>query len=173
MGHYSDQEERRKKEQVVPQWVYAMESPKIEDNQPLRGVCAPSGYQPVRPIPQELSNYVSVAKYHCNRGYEVAQRLISNSELDIPIEMLSFISVLEHSANIGKYPANNWLNKDGHNQDLKSTHASMFRHLAASAAGQRVDKDNGMDPLLMLAARAMMLYYRVKNNIVHPLDEKR
>lgn len=88
-----------------------------------------------------------------------------NTSVEVPSEMYEFINVLYHSANSGKYGANSWLEPDGKNSDHKSMHASMFRHLAESSSNNRKDKDSGLDPLLHLACRALMLYTRIKKGL--------
>lgn len=79
-------------------------------------------------------------------------------------EFLHFLQVLEEgSRKYGKY---SWLSEDGPKTSHKDMHASMFRHLAESHAGKRYDEETGLDPLLHLAARALMLYtinHRKKN----------
>lgn len=94
---------------------------------------------------------------------------------DVPItiapEMLEFTKVLQNSANKKKYPADNWLQEDGINSDHKAMHDSMFHHLAKSFSNQRIDNDSGLDHLLHLAMRALMLYTRISRKIVHPKDK--
>lgn len=87
----------------------------------------------------------------------------------IPEEMFEFLKIVKMGAS--KYALNNWLNEDGQNADERNMHASMFRHLAASSAGQNVDNESGEDHLLHLACRALMLYTRRQRNIIHPLDK--
>lgn len=89
----------------------------------------------------------------------------NNKNVEIPSEMFEFINVLYHSANTGKYPANNWLQKDGKTSDHKSMCASMFRHLAAAECQLEKDPDSGLHPLLHLAARSLMLYTRIKRGL--------
>lgn len=78
--------------------------------------------------------------------------------IDLPDEIYDFIEVMIHGAK--KYEPNNWLKPDGVNSDHRSMHASMFRHLAESQVNLSKDSETGLDPLLHLAARAMMLYTR-------------
>lgn len=86
-----------------------------------------------------------------------------SANVEVPPEMFDFIKVMIASAKSGKYEPNNWLKKEGAiNSDHKKMHESMFRHLASSQCGERFDKDNGLDPLLALAARAMMYYTRLQ-----------
>lgn len=87
--------------------------------------------------------------------------------LAFPLELFDFLQVLVDSANLGRYPENNWL-KEGReaiNSDSKSMCASMFRHLAEASSGRTEDKDSGLHPLLHLASRAMMLYVRQKRGL--------
>ena len=92
-------------------------------------------------------------------------KFLENMEVQIPPEMMHFIDVLYHSANIGKYPANNWLEKDGMSCEHKKMYASMFRHLAEANCGSKKDKDSGLHPLLHLATRALMTYTRYKKGL--------
>lgn len=92
--------------------------------------------------------------------------------LEIPIEMYDFAKVLARSASSGKYPPNNWLQYDGKKCDHKSMHDSMFHHLAESYSGVTKDRESGLHPLLHLACRALMMYTRYENQLVHPLDMK-
>ncbi len=93
---------------------------------------------------------------------------LENLQLDVPAEMMDFIKVMEKGAE--KYEANNWLLPNGHCASHRDMHASMFRHLADSHAGNRTDADSGLDPLLHLAARALMVYTRYKKGIYHSDD---
>ena len=88
----------------------------------------------------------------------------------IPIEFLDVSLVL--GAGSEKHGKNNWLKKNGNTADHKSMHSSMFRHLASSYAGQRIDPDSGLPHLLHLSARSSMAYTLHKRGIVHELDEK-
>ena len=54
--------------------------------------------------------------------------------IEIPDEMLAFVSVLAKGAE--KYPANNWLKKDGLNCNRKNMYASIFRHVAEAYCGK-------------------------------------
>lgn len=83
--------------------------------------------------------------------------------VEIPPEMLEFIEVMILGAD--KYAPNNWLLPNGTNSDHKSMHASMFRHIASSSAGIRVDKDSGLDHLLNAACRCLMMYTRIKRGL--------
>ncbi len=85
-----------------------------------------------------------------------------NTELLEP-EFLHFLQVLELGAE--KYGKYSWLSRDGPKTNHKDMHASMFRHLAESYAGKRADDETGLDPLLHLASRALMLYTRLKRGI--------
>lgn len=87
--------------------------------------------------------------------------------LEFPLELFDFLQVLVDSANLGKYPENNWLREGSKaiNSDSRSMCASMFRHLAEASTGRKKDKDSGLHPLLHLASRAMMLYVRKKRGL--------
>lgn len=78
-------------------------------------------------------------------------------------EFLDFLKVLEFGEK--KYGKYSWLSEDGPKTNHKDMHASMFRHLAESYAGKRADDETGLDPLLHLASRALMLYTRLKRGI--------
>lgn len=65
----------------------------------------------------------------------------------------------------------NFTNANGGRCSHKEMHDSMFHHLAESFAGIRQDKDTGLDPLLHLASRVIMYYYRLKQGIVHDDDK--
>lgn len=83
--------------------------------------------------------------------------------IELPDELYDFIEVMIHGAK--KYEANNWLKPDGKNSDHRSMHASMFRHLAESQVNSAKDHETGLDPLLHLAARALMFYTRRKRGL--------
>lgn len=83
-------------------------------------------------------------------------------------EFFDILKVLEFGAN--KHGKVNWLQADGKKSSEKDMHASMFRHLAQSSAGIRHDEESDLDPLLHLAARALMLYTRRQRGLVHTND---
>lgn len=85
-------------------------------------------------------------------------------------DFLDFMEVLEMGA--AKYKPNGWLDADGNGTSHKEMHASMFRHLASSSAGIINDGESGLDHLLHVATRALMLYTRRKRGIIHPKDDK-
>lgn len=84
-------------------------------------------------------------------------------------EFDDYLAVVEMGAK--KYKLDGWLDDDGAGTSLKEMHASMFRHLANSCAGNRLDSESGLDHLLHLATRALMLYTRIKRGIHNPKDE--
>ena len=98
-------------------------------------------------------------------GTDDVFKLAWDSGVDVPKEMFDFINVMTHSARSGKYPANNWLLPNGTNSDHRSMHASMFRHAAESSCNNRHDEQTGLDPLLHLACRALMMYTRIKRGL--------
>ena len=73
-----------------------------------------------------------------------------------------------------KHGADNWLEVNGKKSDMKSMHDSMFHHLAESFSrvGGSVspkdcrDAESGLDPLLHLATRALMLYTRIQRGLI-------
>lgn len=85
-------------------------------------------------------------------------------------EFLDFLDVLKMGAD--KHGNANWLNADGKKSSHKEMHDSMFHHLSNSFAGVRIDNDSGLDHLLHLASRALMMYTRLKRGIKHPNDKK-
>jgi hypothetical protein len=95
--------------------------------------------------------------------------VVKEVEDSLPIEFRDYREILEMGAK--KYGNLNWLKADGTKSSHKDMHASMFRHLAESSAGIREDHESGMDPLLHLACRALMMYTRYKRNIVHKEDK--
>lgn len=74
--------------------------------------------------------------------------------LEYPKEFLDVYKVLDMGAT--KYGANSWL--EGKHFNFRDNHASMCRHLAEHYCNKLVDQESGLDPLLHLAARALMLY---------------
>lgn len=113
------------------------------------------------------------------------------ANLDIPPEMFDFLKVLIPGA--VKHGANNWLDKNGKKSSEADMHDSMFHHLAESFSHSKArrsidysveefvtlsdslrciqDDDSGLDPLLHLACRALMLYCRRQRGIIHVDDE--
>lgn len=90
------------------------------------------------------------------------------TECAIPNEFFDFLKILSLGAK--KYAPNNWLERDGKKSSEREMHDSMFHHLAESFAGQSTDIESGLDPLLHLACRALMLYTRRQRGIVHEAD---
>lgn len=86
------------------------------------------------------------------------------------VEFVDYLEVVAFGAK--KYDNKNWLEPDGQKSSFKDMHASMFRHLAESMAGHRADKETGLDPLLHLATRALMMYTRLKRGIRHKEDSE-
>lgn len=108
-------------------------------------------------------------KYH-HVKFQVAPTLDYGLPLTaIQPEMFDFLKVVSVGAK--KYSMNNWLEPSGKRSSEKDMHDSMFHHLAESFAGQRQDRDSGLDPLLHLATRALMLYTRRQRGIIHEDDK--
>lgn len=87
-------------------------------------------------------------------------------------EFEDFYKVLDMGAL--KHGPGNWLSVDGAKSSFKQMHDSMFHHLAESfAQGYRArgDAESGLDPLLHLATRALMMYTRIQRDLVHPEDD--
>lgn len=74
--------------------------------------------------------------------------------MEYPKEFLDVYKVLEFGAT--KYGPNSWLRGEHFNK--KDNFASISRHAAESYTGIDTDKESGLDPLLHLAARALMQY---------------
>ena len=71
--------------------------------------------------------------------------------------------VLEMGAK--KHGAVNWLQPDGKKSSMQDMHMSMIRHLTQSYLGIRKDEESGLDHLLHLACRALMMYTLLKRGI--------
>ncbi len=84
------------------------------------------------------------------------------------VEFDDVIKVLEMGAK--KHGDKNWLEFKGTKSSAVSMHASMFRHLAESSVGNRQDQESGLDPLLHLACRALMMYTRYQRGMLHHED---
>jgi hypothetical protein len=83
-------------------------------------------------------------------------------------EFYDFYKVIEMGAN--KYKADGWLDSDGKGTSHKQMHDSMFHHLALSFANTRTDTESGLDHLLHVATRALMLYCRLRRDIKNSQD---
>lgn len=92
--------------------------------------------------------------------------------VEFPKEMNDWKKVLLASASSGHHKPNNWMDPNGSKSSQKDMYASMFRHLSESATGRREDKDSGLHPLLHLASRALMMYYRDIKGIYHRADKE-
>jgi hypothetical protein len=107
-----------------------------------------------------------------NRREEIEKR-VKELELEIiiyPEELNDYKKVFEFGAS--KHKANNWLTAGGNKSDHNSMFNSMFHHLADAYAKKDIDHESGLDPLLHLAARALMVYTRKQKGIIHPLDKE-
>lgn len=98
-------------------------------------------------------------------------KIIQGYTVTIPQEMFDFLQVLQQAANSGKYVEDNWLQIDGKGMNRLHNGTSMQNHLNQYRQGASSDPDSGLDPLLHLAARALMAYTRKKKGLNHPLDE--
>lgn len=87
-------------------------------------------------------------------------------------EMFDFLKIISMGAK--KYAMNNWLLTDGVKCSESEMHQSMFNHLDQSRITGRHSRDyeSGLDPLLHLACRALMLYTIRKRGIIHDKDQK-
>lgn len=96
-----------------------------------------------------------------------------NKELldNIPKELYHFIKVLDFGYKKygdGKIArSSQLLSHTSPKLDHKSMHESMFRHLAKSQCGIRLDDESGYDHLLHLACRALICYYRISKGASH------
>lgn len=68
------------------------------------------------------------------------------------------------------YPLDNWKQPNGIGSSHKENCASMFRHLAEHSVGQDKVHDADIDPLLCVACRALMAYYRKTHGIINDKD---
>lgn len=112
---------------------------------------------------------------------------LNKNEFYFPTEFLDVIKVLDFGIKKG-YEPNGWLtDSNSKTCSFKDMHASMFRHLAESHSQgyygnefvnlfektseiSRCDRESGLDPLLHLACRALMLYTRLQRGIKHETD---
>lgn len=114
-----------------------------------------------RSFDEVLKGVRAALTFHNSRAEAVIQ---------IPDEMYNFIKVVEFGVAKG-YEPNNWLEPNGKRCSEKAMHDSMFHHLAESFSKDvKIDKESGLDPLLHLACRALMLYTRRQKGIVHGDD---
>lgn len=81
-------------------------------------------------------------------------KMFSGESIELPPEFQDVYKVLDLGAK--KYGANSWL--EGRHFNHRDNHASMSRHLAEYYMHKNVDDESGLDPLLHLAARALMAY---------------
>lgn len=146
----------RIKDSAMAEW-YGVPDRLADDGYPLSSI--PDPYKSSVPEPYIIKTLGGAGK--TDRVFEAAW----DNGVDVPAEMFDFIDVMVYSARTGKYPANNWLKPDGINSDYKSMHASMFRHAAESSCGNRKDDQTGLDPLLHLACRALMMHTRLKRGL--------
>lgn len=75
-------------------------------------------------------------------------------DIEIPKEFLDVYKVLEVGAE--KYGSNSWLK--GMHFNRKDNCDSMFHHLAEHYSGVEADAESGLDPLLHIACRALMMH---------------
>jgi hypothetical protein len=127
----------------------------------------------VRPTRKQLAESMfdpEVAK-HVLDMYEadLNNREANLTDFIVPDEMQDFKKVMAFGISKG-YEPDSWLLKNGAKTSSKDMHDSMFHHLAESFAGQTKDKESGLDPLLHLACRALMLYTRRQNGIINDRD---
>lgn len=88
-------------------------------------------------------------------------------ELWVP-EFEDFYKVLEMGAE--KHGSYNWLRDNGSKSSHKQMCDSMFHHLAEAYTGVTKDEESGLNPLLHLATRALMLYTRQQRGLLHDDD---
>jgi hypothetical protein len=105
------------------------------------------------------------------QSYQKLSRKFDLPAEAIQPEMFDFFKIIAMGAK--KYKMNNWLEEAGTKSSEKDMHASMFRHLAESSADYwpKADHESGLDPLLHLACRALMLYTRRQRGIIHEEDK--
>lgn len=115
-------------------------------------------------VPPRLSNkdiYHLIVTDALSELYELPKEAITP-------EMFDFLKIVSNGAK--KYALNNWLDPNGVKCSESDMHNSMFHHLAESYSGFRDDEDSGLDPLLHLACRALMLYTRRQRGIKHETE---
>ena len=83
-----------------------------------------------------------------------------------------FIEALQDVLDFGarKHGDMNWLECNGSKSSWKDMHASMFRHLASSQAGEVYDDETRLLHVAHLATRALMVYTRIKRDLWHKED---
>lgn len=84
-------------------------------------------------------------------------------DIDFPIEFLDIVNVLEMGSK--KHGKDSWRDKNNISLQHKNNHASMSRHLSEFYCQKLKDDESGLDPLLHLAARALMAYTRRRDEI--------
>lgn len=84
-------------------------------------------------------------------------------EIEYPKEFMDVYKIIDMGA--VKYAPNSWLDYDNPSVQHRANHESMFRHLAHSQTGDRLDYESEEDHLLHLACRALMQYTRLKRGI--------
>lgn len=81
----------------------------------------------------------------------------------IPKEFYDVNLVLLNGAR--KYGRDTYLQEEDYHLNFEDNCASMFRHLAKHTAGIDNDEESGLDHLLHLACRSLMLYTRKKRGL--------
>lgn len=94
---------------------------------------------------------------------EIIADIYGISAEGIPPEFFDVLNVVANGAK--KYELNGWLKPDGQKASFKEMHESLFRHIGASATGVRDDLESGLDHLLHVACRALMLYTLLERGI--------
>lgn len=157
MGHYDKFEEEKIQALYT---ALAEESNTANPRGELQGLCAPAPEQVM--CTGSVSN-TTIPSY-------TALLSINIHGYTTPFEMLDFINVMRQSAESRKYEDENYLKPNGRKCSVKQMHKSMMNHLVASILEERTDSESGLDPLLHLAARALMMYTRIKRGINHDED---
>lgn len=93
-------------------------------------------------------------------------------------EFFDFLKIVKNGSI--KYAMDDWLTNNGKSASEFKMHDSMFHHLSESyTKGKNIkhhlpyrnDLDSGLDPLLHLACRALMLYTRRQRGLTHNDDK--
>lgn len=88
-------------------------------------------------------------------------------------EFFDHLKILADSARAGKYPLNNWMEKNGKKCDRKTNYESIQRHVdQAKISSEEKDKDSGRHPNLHAACRLMMDHVRISQKIIHDKDKE-
>lgn len=86
-------------------------------------------------------------------------------------EMLDHLDILADSARKGKYPLNNWLDRNGKKTSRKVNYKSIQNHIDQENEGIEEDHESGRPPRLHAACRLMMDHCRKRRNLINDEDK--